>query len=422
MRDRDAKLAAEATSAAAAAASAATSNPIQDGAAAPPAAAAIHTTVNTNISDTYLPDTLQSKLLAFAAADELEAKWAVILAVREILRVHPCPDARAAARLALAVSRVIPCNDAGAMNEAARLFAQLVPLEGMLSLANTQVAQALEWLEGGPEVSPFPLFFLRHLLRIANRSHVDLAADSRSERKRLGAVFLLTELMANPNSQRIVAEHAGRAIDAIWHHALLDQKREIREAGKLALGACVEALTPAESYACRQSLLRLAAVPLESFTSSHAAAHGAILTCTILVVTAQEEENIVQSTCKLVTGARDRDAHTSAAYMQYLVAAAEHDREGFNSTLLPSAMLWLVSALRREKDQVSGESAERRLTQLPKARIAVVCADLTSHSLCHSIRHPCKGPASRASGRDRPVPGEPYGRLPRKSHLSQTLG
>ena len=94
-----------------------------------------------------MSDSLQTRLLNFANSEDTDSKWAVVTAIREILKMH-APDPKSAARLALALFKVIPCADASIMSEAAKLLADLVPLEGMEVLAQTQCAQILEWLEG----------------------------------------------------------------------------------------------------------------------------------------------------------------------------------------------------------------------------------------------------------------------------------
>lgn len=98
-------------------------------------------------ASSYISDSFQAKLLAFSASDDVDSKWAVVTAVRELINAHP-PEPKTAARLALALFRVIPCSDATVVTEAAQLFVQLIPLEGMGVLADTHCAQCLEWLEG----------------------------------------------------------------------------------------------------------------------------------------------------------------------------------------------------------------------------------------------------------------------------------
>jgi len=95
-----------------------------------------------------LSDAMTSKLIAFASLDEMEAKWAVVTAIEEILKVH-MPDKKIAARLELALFRINPCTDIGVAQKAAHLYSTLAPLEGMSVMAESQCQTMLEWLEAG---------------------------------------------------------------------------------------------------------------------------------------------------------------------------------------------------------------------------------------------------------------------------------
>lgn len=95
-----------------------------------------------------LSDAMTTKLTSFASLDELDAKWAVVTAIEEILKVYT-PDRKTAARLALALFRVIPCADVAVTRTAAKLYATLTPLEGMSVMADSQCQTMLEWLEAG---------------------------------------------------------------------------------------------------------------------------------------------------------------------------------------------------------------------------------------------------------------------------------
>jgi hypothetical protein len=98
-----------------------------------------------------LSDALTSKLTAFASLDEVEAKWAVVTAIDEILKVH-MPDKKTAARLELALFRIIPCMDIGVAQKAAQLYSTLTPLDGMSVMAESQCQTMLEWLEAGKPI------------------------------------------------------------------------------------------------------------------------------------------------------------------------------------------------------------------------------------------------------------------------------
>lgn len=86
--------------------------------------------------------------MSFASLDENDAKWAVVTAVDEILKVHT-PDRKTAARLALALFRIIPCADVPITRRAAQIYATLITLEGMAVMAESQCQTMLEWLEAG---------------------------------------------------------------------------------------------------------------------------------------------------------------------------------------------------------------------------------------------------------------------------------
>lgn len=91
---------------------------------------------------------MTARLTSFAGLDELDAKWAVVTAIEEILKVH-APDQKSAARLALALFRVVPCADVAVTRKAAKLYATLTPLDGMSVMADSQSQTMLEWLEAG---------------------------------------------------------------------------------------------------------------------------------------------------------------------------------------------------------------------------------------------------------------------------------
>lgn len=99
---------------------------------------------------------MTAKLTSFASLDEIDAKWAVVAAIEEILKVHT-PDKKTAARLALALFRVIPCADVAVTRKAAKLYATLILLDGMSVMAESQAQTMLEWLEAGRFHSKFPV-------------------------------------------------------------------------------------------------------------------------------------------------------------------------------------------------------------------------------------------------------------------------
>lgn len=103
---------------------------------------------STQQNPSFLSDAMTAKLTSFASLDELDAKWAVVSAIEEILRVHT-PDKKSAARLALALFRVIPCSDVAITRKAAKLYATLILLDGMAVMAESQSQTMLEWIEAG---------------------------------------------------------------------------------------------------------------------------------------------------------------------------------------------------------------------------------------------------------------------------------
>ena len=179
--------------------------------------------------------------------------------------------------------------------------------------------------------------------------------DSRSERKRLGAILLLTELMKRPDSRKIVDNHSLRALDDLWFHAMMDSKLEIREAGKLALEACIIALPAAMSYVHREDLLGVALNPLNSSASSASILHGAVLTCCVLAETAKEGDNFVPLAWKSVLSVKDKDGLISQACMNFVTIAAQTSKNVFCSEIIHPSMKWLCEAIKREKDQLAGK-------------------------------------------------------------------
>jgi hypothetical protein len=145
---------------------------------------------------------------------------------------------------------------------------------------------------------------------------------------------------------------------------MTDSNIEIRQAGQLALEACIIALPPQMSFLHKQDLMRMALLPLQSIASSASSLHGAILTCTVLASSTQEGEDFVSPSWKLIMKVKERDSIVSAACMDYLSVAAKVDKAVFSSEILHPTMRWLVEAIKREKDQVAGKlSHKAEMTQ-----------------------------------------------------------
>ena len=103
--------------------------------------------IGTSNQNPLISDAFTAKLLSFSSADDLDAKWAACISVKEILKITT-PDAKLAVRLATALCRVVPCNNHALLREAAKLFATMISLDGMARLADVQIPQFLEWLRG----------------------------------------------------------------------------------------------------------------------------------------------------------------------------------------------------------------------------------------------------------------------------------
>lgn len=140
----------------------------------------------------------------------------------------------------------------------------------------------------------------------------------------------------------------------MWDSALLDSKPEIREAGYIALQACVAALGPADRLEHRNILLNDALTAVASPTSTGHAVHGALLACCILAKTSNGDHSAIQSMWPFVLKVKERDYQVVRAAMDFVTIAAEHSSDAFLLQWLQPTMNWLCEAMKRDRDQVPG--------------------------------------------------------------------
>lgn len=276
-------------------------------------------------------------MLQYATSEDIDSKWAVVSAIDVLLSIHPEPEAKAAVRLGTTLMRIIPNNDYQLMAEVAQLYARIAHLPGMLALVNTEIAHILEWLE-----------------------------DSRSERKRLGAVFVIMELMKRPTSAKIVRAHAPRALEDLWEHALTDAKHEVREAGRCAIEACLQALQDdLAGPESRHGLLRIAIQAMHAPGANPARLHGGALACCALAkLTPASEADIVQAIWQPLLDIRDRDTTTNTAILDFTVLAAVRDSQDFRSERQTTVFRWLAELYKREREHVAALQATAKLLPL----------------------------------------------------------
>lgn len=180
--------------------------------------------------------------------------------------------------------------------------------------------------------------------------------DSRSDRKRLGAIIFFTEIFDHAESRAVVAHHIPRSVHSLWDSALQDQKLEIREAGKLALEVCVANLSIADAPVHREVLLNDILSVFSTYTSGAHAIHGALLAACVLARTVGPGDNTVQPLWPFVLKVKDRDMQSSRAAMEFMTIAAEKSSSAFLHQWLRPTMIWLCDAMKRERDQNAGES------------------------------------------------------------------
>jgi hypothetical protein len=181
--------------------------------------------------------------------------------------------------------------------------------------------------------------------------------DSRSDRKRLGAVIFLTEIFRSPEASQVVKRYTSRAVHTLWDSALQDHKIEIREAGKLALEACVTHLAEADKQEHRQILLEDTLSSLNSFLTAPHAVHGALLTACVLAKTSGDDTSAIQALWPAVLRVKDRDGQATRATMEFITIAADASSSSYHLQWLSPTMNWLCEAMKRERDQIPGTCA-----------------------------------------------------------------
>lgn len=182
----------------------------------------------------------------------------------------------------------------------------------------------------------------------------------------MGALIFLAELMKDTYTTRLVANQSPRALDALWAHALTDPTLEVREAGRVALEACVAALPGPIAYEHRRDLLETALSTLQSVVTASYIVHGAVLTCLVLARASDQDDGFVTAMWPLVLRVKDRDPLLAKACMDFLVIAAEKNPAIFESDWLHPSMTWICEGLQK---QLSDGEGNARLLEAPIERV-----------------------------------------------------
>lgn len=180
--------------------------------------------------------------------------------------------------------------------------------------------------------------------------------DSRSDRKRLGAIIFFTEIFSHDSSRAVVARHLSRTVHSLWDSALQDHKLEIREAGKLALEVCVANMPLSDALVHRDILFEDVLAVLDANASGAHAVHGALLTACVLAKTVEDGDTSLLLLWPAVLRVKDKDLQSSRAAMEFMNIAAEKSPVVFLRKWLQPTMTWLCDAMKRERDQNAGES------------------------------------------------------------------
>lgn len=171
----------------------------------------------------------------------------------------------------------------------------------------------------------------------------------------MGAIYLLTELMQTPTSAVVVRDQAARAIQDIWSHALTDPKQNIRDGARVALEACLSALSQEEGPMARNELLTTAIKAIHSPMATPAKLHaGALACCALAKVAPADEQEAIECIWDPLLDVRDRDTTANRSIMEFVALCAPRDPEAFCSKWLSSVFPWLADASKREKEQVAG--------------------------------------------------------------------